>query len=135
MTDIKIDNKAFEAEVRKLVAENPDKVYAIPEVWSDEAEGFVEGDSCVYVERDQDSGELCGSCLFGQVLVNLGVPAAELENGYVNKSSIGGLNRKLGLGLDDRYVSWASAAQRRQDDKMPWRDALAGADQHYPLPK
>ncbi|WP_280350411.1 hypothetical protein [Nocardia abscessus] len=120
---MKIDVKAFVAAVRKRAADNPDKVYQPVEM--DEG-----GESCVYVERDHETGELVGSCLIGCALVDIGVPAERLD--YV-QMSFSTLNSVAEFGIPVTVADWAQGAQIEQDRGTTWGESVKIADELYPL--
>lgn len=105
-----IDLGQLEAEVRRLAAENPN--YRYPHT-----------NGCVYVERGPGGG-LCGSCLFGVALINLGVDPQELDLGdHVAIALL--LDRN---GFAGPQIEWFQAVQNFQDDRRPWGEAVRLAD-------
>ncbi|WP_458682254.1 hypothetical protein [Prescottella equi] len=128
---MQIDAIEFVQAVRKRVANTPDKVYEIPAKSFDEDGEPIPGNECLYVERDQETGKLVGSCLLGCALVDIGVNPAMLDT---SPQSILALNNNLGLGLPTDVLLWATEAQGSQDLKNPWDLSLRMADSRYPLP-
>lgn len=123
---MKIDSIEFVKTVRKIAAENPDKVYKpIPRDPHDPTEGTM----CVYVEPDE-YGSLVGSCLLGRALVELGVPTIDLRR----LADFHELNLILDLGLPPEVANWATSAQRRQDQQYTWGDAIERANELHSLP-
>jgi hypothetical protein len=114
---MKLDDKAFEAAVRKRVADNPDTVYQPPS---------GAGGMCVYVEKRDN--ELVGSCLIGCALLDLGVPAEKINYGS-SSPGVHDVNLELGLGLSSETLRWAEDAQVSQDQKFSWGESLTLADQ------
>lgn len=112
----------LENEVRRLAAENPDFVY----------EGAVEDRygsqyvSCFYTAKGDD-GNLTGSCLFGQALINLGADPYELHS-YEHASISDVLERAMLI--SHSRSKWFNEVQDGQDAKMTWSVAVAEADRH-----
>lgn len=126
----------FVSTLRRLVREKPDFVYQLPEIWSDHDQDFVQATSCQYIEDNHETEKLCGSCLIGQVLVELGVSMQELfhgDDGKMNSRGFGHLAHDLGLPLREEVIDWAAAIQRRQDNNTPWGEALRSADTNRPI--
>lgn len=87
-------------EALRLAEENPYFVYN-------------NAGNCVYVD---DAG--CGSCLFGQAMINLGVRPEELVDKDNNSTPIVGLLHMWG---HDRVpFNGVGTAQRAQDVGQPW---------------
>lgn len=103
----------IEAEVRRLVAENPDYVYK-----SDE------NGTCYY----NATGDI-EACLFGKVFENLGDPISE---DYEQESIVDVLKHKI-PDTTRQQRNWASVTQSGQDGEIPWSEALSEADRLYPL--
>lgn len=100
----------FIAEVRKVVAENPDFIYP--------------NSFCSYLQCNT-------ACLFGVVLSNLGVTQSYLRTCESKTISI--VLRLLKLEFDDDIINWASNIQASQDDgRYTWQQALEMADKKYP---
>ncbi|MBY4212847.1 hypothetical protein HQO42_14750 [Rhodococcus fascians] len=118
-----IDPKAFIAAIRKLSADNPQKVYSLPTEYDEDSGEDIELEH-QYVVRD-DNGELVGSCPLGIVLLELGVEAHKLNVSLVGFAD---LEKQLGLGLPSAVVSWAVKFQDEQDDFKPWGVAVELAD-------
>jgi len=112
-TALQVAEKAIQ-----LADQNPHFVYGPPKSPENRF-----GD-CVYIHEGK------GSCLFGQALMALGVADAE----YLDKNKdwrIGTLLTRLAEeGYIERFgdqvlLSRMGAAQRAQDDKFQWADAVA----------
>ncbi|WP_040828969.1 hypothetical protein [Nocardia jiangxiensis] len=108
ISDIDLDD--LEDEIRRLAAETPEYVY--PDA------------SCVYVKRKL-SGGLCGSCLFGVALINLGVDPEQLDVG--SDTSITALLADHGFEKTPQ-IEWFQTVQNLQDDCYPWGRAVKMAD-------
>lgn len=110
-----------EAEVRRLVAENPDHIYR----------GKLrpyQPQKCYYVAPEDGSAE---ACLFGQALTNLGVPddyLADFEFGPVQD-----ILGSLGVECSDQEEWWMNEVQGAQDRKQDWAGALTYGDEEHPL--
>ncbi|MGW1739993.1 hypothetical protein ACWCPQ_14405 [Nocardia sp. NPDC001965] len=114
-----ITDQTLVAEVRRLAAENPNFVYQKPE-------GSI---FCVYVEQDSD-GNKVGSCILGQAMINLGVPAEKL----VGSGGFAGLALDLlDMEISEKVRWWAVAVQGKQDKEIPWGRAVEIADEEEPL--
>ncbi|RYH63731.1 MAG: hypothetical protein EON54_07505 [Alcaligenaceae bacterium] len=125
----------FVSTVRRLVREKPDFIYQLPEIWSDHLQDFVKSGSCMYVELDPESDKLCGSCLLGQALLELGVDVNILYQGGDHKNnsqSFDHLAAELELPLRAQVIEWAATVQRYQDNNRPWGEALRLADEQFP---
>jgi hypothetical protein len=114
----------LETEVRRLATEQPDYIYPANANGGKIPSRINPGDTtpcppCVYTQH-QDKPP----CIFGQALLNLGVPAEQLHDQY---TSIRGLLGVLGIeATRDQYL-WASAVQESQDAMTPWGLAI-GSD-------
>lgn len=125
--------KKFVAEVRRLARENPDYVYAVPREWSEYDQRFVEMPSCQYVETDEETGALCGSCIIGQALIACGFSEQELAADGINTKGFASLSDELTLPIRPKVRDWAATVQRRQDNKATWSAAVRHADEWYPI--
>lgn len=99
-------------EVRRLAAEKPDFVYEKPEFSA----------FCLYMHGEEPG------CIFGQALHNLGWDVTAPDAGTINTV------------LDDndvhrteRQALWMREVQHEQDTRTPWGDAVAKADEEFPL--
>ena len=117
--------KQLELEVRRLANENPDYIYKFP----------ANTTTCRYIDHATNTG----SCLFGQALVNLGVPTEEfgMFEGRGITTLYGGL---VARGLLEptpptEYVEWFAGVQMGQDTGNPWGTAVANADEYTELPE
>lgn len=107
--------------LKEVVGEKPGFVYAS---WDDEP-GVAFGE-CKYVHDDEPG------CLVGQVLFRAGIPLADLL-------PVEG----VGVSLGHEFRSWLTAdaarylasAQRVQDVREPWSEALASAEGGLALTK
>ena len=108
----------LETEVRRLAAENPDKVY----------ESF-EG-NCYYNPTERD-GKPYEACIFGQAFANLGETVGRVCEGR----AIDFVLAKKGVVVDQyqRKDFWAREVQDGQDSGLPWSGAVARADRIFPL--
>ncbi len=125
------------AKARELVGANPAFRYAsLVRVNNDGHPGF----SCVYVEDG------CGSCLFGQVLMGLGVPEdffANLEGQSISCLLEDDLDLAELLDHSDEswidvdvrgdLVGWCQCVQDLQDKRQPWWLCVETADAQHPL--
>lgn len=101
------------AKITELVEAQPDFVYVKSE-WRN----VPNGNGCFYVEEDGKTG----SCLFGQALIALGVPADLLAAWEFNNISI--VLRELDIeNIDDDYDLF-DEVQSAQDDGYAWQDCL-----------
>jgi hypothetical protein len=111
-----------EAEVRRLVAEDPEHIY----------QGKPRNDGraqmCYYVAPEDGSAE---ACLFGQALSNLGVSDDVLAGHEQSPVSI--VLSSLDVAYTYRQERWLSSVQNEQDHKRDWAGAVAYGDAEYPL--
>lgn len=112
---------------RYLTSTNPDFVYLPPN-----GEGFT-----CYNAVLQDDGTAVGSCLVGQALIKLGVPAQWLAGDLNRRSSSGDVlhnGHQAGVLVlpddpEDRrdVFDYLARAQMEQDREKRWADAEASA--------
>jgi len=115
-----------EAEVRRIAAEHPDRVYEYAD----------EGDGCHYVHSAETGEGISGratwpeppplvpGCIMGVALARLGVPLPDLILGETVQLAL----VTLGIGGDP---SWLADVQLRQDGGVTWSTAVADADLGY----
>lgn len=110
--------------VREIAAATPDFVYTLPRPDAHP----------LYVVRE--GGALCGSCIFGRALIDLGVDPdrllalqEEMEDATVRK-----LLRKLGIiaRYQDSRLRWCDDVQFWHDHEKPLHTAIARADAAWP---
>lgn len=107
------------AAIRAVAAENPDKVYALP----DHMEPMYEG-ACNYVHTaPDDEAKLSPGCLIGSALHRLGVPLETLAKveGSAAGSAIAELLPQITVGTR----VYANNVQMWQDDGRTWGQAVA----------
>lgn len=123
------------ARARQLVEAKPLFKYASQSAWVGDDGQTI---SCVYVEDG------CGSCLFGQVLMDLGVPEeffANLEGQSISCLLEDDLDEWLDhsdaswVDEDTRgdLIEWCQTVQNLQDKQQPWWACVETADAQYPL--
>lgn len=115
MTEITFED--IETEVRRLVCKSPDFKYERSRDYG-----------CFYNPTVRN-GKQYGSCLFGQAFINLGEPVPVGCDG----DYIGSVFEDMNIDVTEEQRDWAYRAQLKQDEGMPWREALAEADAAYPL--
>lgn len=148
---IKIELSEVVAEVRRIAAEQPEKIYR-EEMRSVSEDGSVGTCACSNVEQD-DEGNWQGSCLIGTALFNLGVTGQMFEKAGAIGFGLSTTIEKLvdhefvtfttsGIEMTEtdaydnftnQYVRWMSVAQMAQDNGRPWGEAVAEADREYIL--
>ncbi|NKZ90481.1 hypothetical protein GS966_11105 [Rhodococcus hoagii] len=91
---------------------------------AEDDEGQVDTD-CLYVERDV-AGNLCGSCLVGHGLLEVGVPAEFLDRPVIGIAEL--LAHEWGFDQAGAKVRWLEEVQNAQDTGLPWARAIEKAD-------
>jgi hypothetical protein len=107
----------FETEVRRIVAENFHYLYARPP------------QGCVYLLPKGEGWE--GSCLFGHVFLALGLSTDEIRQ--FEGDTVVALISKFIPGTTREQKFWAVEIQGKQDNGYTWGQALAYADEQFPL--
>lgn len=102
---MKITFDQLALEVVRLAKESPDYVYP-----GDDSTG------CTYTRVLADGGEK-PPCLFGQALLNLGVPQEKI---YGFDGPIKAMMDYLKIDYRPEQGFWASNVQQAQDDRAPW---------------
>ncbi|MFC9514593.1 hypothetical protein ACFTSD_02575 [Nocardiaceae bacterium NPDC056970] len=106
--------------VRAKAAADPDRIYTpVPDP-------DIEDTNCLYVERDDETGELCGSCLVGHGFLDIGVPAKFLERDVIGIGEL--LTEAWGFDRKDKRALWLEEVQNAQDTGTPWGAAIDKAD-------
>ncbi len=108
------------AKVREIASASPDFVYHSPKA-----------PVCVNVAKTAD-GQWVGSCIVGQAVVALGVPAKEIWDKVWDAFSAEALLRHLGVSASGLQDAWLLRVQARQDSQVPWAEAITAADQAFP---
>jgi len=105
------------AEVKRLAAERPHFTYP------DSTGG------CTYVDETEDLGYYSPPCLFGQSLLNLGIPDVVLR-GEGNR--IRTVMQLVGITFKPQEGNWASMVQSEQDSGVSWGEVIAGCESYFP---
>jgi len=120
------------AEVRRIVAESPERVYKRVE---------CSGTACSYIDSADRPGTGCG---IGVALIALGVHPQVLADAEdapgrhypddVNGTTIRDMKVWLGLSSEEPFLSWLQGFQSAQDSGCAWSDCVITADRQTPLP-
>lgn len=111
-----VDLTALEAEVRRLAADDPNRVV-----------------DCKYTFTTED-GAVEPLCIFGHALVALGVPVRDLvpwDDASFNAPGVANQITDVVPAIAPAVVgedSWFSKVQEIQDADQPWGDAVRWAD-------
>lgn len=107
----------LEQEVRRLAAEQPDKVYE-PQI--ELMYGDPTNTSCLYWHEKENAP----GCIYGHALTNLGIPRHYFNEGEAIDSLLAAL-----FGLTEADIPrWFADVQLQQDDHVSWSDAVREAD-------
>lgn len=100
----------FEAEIRRLAAENPKYQHDKP---------------CEYVDLNHGTG----CCLLGQALENIGIDLEPFVASHsLNGEEFDDVVPVLGWDVDEKVLEWATTVQEHQDYGIEWAKAVALAD-------
>ena len=108
--------------VRQIAESDPGHVYERPA-----REGCMMG-ACQYVYQGK------GSCLVGHAALELGLIDTDLERDSLNQSGVLELSSAKGWKIPSDQIDWLAVAQGAQDDGETWGEAVALADQEFPVP-
>ena len=106
------------AEVKALAASRPDYVYPVA------ASG-----GCTYVDESKALGYHSPACLFGQAMLNLGVPDSELRD---RNDFIRDVLSDLEIRFTNDEGNWAMRVQSAQDREIPWGVAVSANESLFP---
>lgn len=139
---IKIELSDVVAEVRRLAAESPEKIYRVEDrTVIDEVNKVYGATMCFNVQKNAD-GEWEGSCIIGKALFNLGVTGEMFESAGAIPLGIGGTVEALRNGeyvqftsngepveyvYEDQHINWMGNVQIAQDNASAWAVAVATA--------
>jgi hypothetical protein len=120
--DMELTFAQVEAEVRRIIGEDPEHVYR-------QGESSQNGTTCYYSDRTPGAVE---RCIFGAALHNLGVDD-DILMGNEGEPIQNILGFNLDVSFTNRQSIWMSSLQSDQDESTSWGEALTEADHAHPL--
>lgn len=124
---VEFTQKQLVAKVREIVSLRPGVKYKPDEVRDPDNPGHV---SCLYGKGTCSDGS--EGCIFGQALVALGVDRGSLDDGEI-LGEISEVLDSLDIADNNGMDEWCMVVQKRQDEGKSWGEAVAIADEKFPL--
>jgi hypothetical protein len=118
----------FYAAAREVVAEQPEFVYTPPKNPDD---NDPNGDFCMYVHADAETGTKSCGCVVGHIAHKLGASYESMSR-YEGKPASAMLYGLFGAAFLGSVAHFADELQYRQDSGKTWAAALAHAEKYSP---